>query len=175
MLIHNVSFGNMLKKYAAEGAIMDDNYGLTEIGVPVSTHDMVPSCSLNSSHTTFKPGEAIDVHPGCAGKAMPGLDLHVVDDDGNDCPRGTMGNVVIGLPLSPSSFNTLWGDEERFYSSYLKRFDGKWFDTGDAGMITEAGYTLIMSRSDDVINVAAHRLSTGKASWNLSVQCHAAD
>lgn len=140
---------------------MDDNYGLTEIGVPVSTYDMVPSCSL-SSDTTFRPGEALEVHPGCAGKAMPGLDLHVVDDDGNDCPRGTMGNVVTGLPLSPSSFNTLWGDEERFYSSYLERFNGKWFDTGDAGMITEAGYTVIMSRNDDVINVAAHRLSTGK-------------
>ena len=151
----------MLKKYAADGAIVDDNYGLTEMGVPVSTHDLVPSCSLNSQ-TKFAPGEAIDVHPGCAGKAMPGMDLHVVDDDGNDVPQGTMGNVVLGLPLSPSSFRTLWGDEERFYSSYLKRFDGRWFDTGDAGMITEAGYTTIMSRADDVINVAAHRLSTGE-------------
>ena len=107
------------------------------------------------------PGEALKVVPGCAGKAMPGMNLHVVDDDGNTVPNGTMGNVVLGLPLSPSSFRTLWRDEERFYTSYLKRFDGRWFDTGDAGMMTDEGYTLIMSRSDDVINVAAHRLSTG--------------
>jgi propionyl-CoA synthetase len=154
-------FGNLLKKYGAEGAMMDDNYGLTEMGVPVSTHDLNPSCSLNASHTKFTPGEAIKVTPGCAGKAMPGMDLHVVDDDGNDVPRGTMGNVVLGLPLSPSSFVTIYGNEERFYTSYLQRFNGRWFDTGDAGLITEEGYTLIMSRADDVINVAAHRLSTG--------------
>jgi propionyl-CoA synthetase len=75
-----------------------------------------------------------------------------------------MGNVVLGLPLSPSIFVTIYGNEERFYTSYLQRFNGRWFDTGDAGLITEEGYTLIMSRADDVINVAAHRLSTGTAS-----------
>lgn len=93
---------------------------------------------------------------------MPGMDIHCVDDDGNDVPPGTMGNMVLGLPLSPSSFRTLWGDAERFYTSYLKRFENRWFDTGDAGLITEEGYVQIMSRSDDVINVAGHRLSTGK-------------
>ena len=141
---------------------MNDNYGLTEQGVPVSTHDLNPSCSLDASQTKFTPGEALEVKPGCAGKPMPGMDLHVVDDDGNDVPHGTMGNVVLGLPLSPSSFTTVYGDEERFYTSYLKRFNGRWFDTGDAGMLTEEGYPIIMSRADDVINVAAHRLSTGK-------------
>lgn len=152
----------MLQMYGAEGAFMNDNYGLTEQGVPVSTHDMIPSASLDASVTKFTRGEALKVVPGCAGKAMPGMDLHVVDDDGEKVPNGTMGNVVLGLPLSPSSFRTLWGDAERFYTSYLKRFGGKWFDTGDAGMKTEEGYTQIMSRADDVINVAAHRLSTGK-------------
>ena len=141
---------------------MNDNYGLTEMGVPLSTHDLNPSCSLDASHTLFTPGEAIPVIPGCAGRPMPGMDMHVVDDDGNDVPNGTMGSVVLGLPLSPSSFNTLYRDEERFYTSYLKRFNGRWFDTGDAGLVTKEGHTLIMSRADDVINVAAHRLSTGK-------------
>lgn len=111
---------------------------------------------------------------------MPGMDLHIVDDDGNDVPNGTMGNVVLGLPLSPSSFRTLYGDEERFYTSYLKRFKGRWFDTGDAGMFTDERYTVIMSRADDVINVAAHRLSTGdlaKHHFSLAeslryVRCH---
>jgi propionyl-CoA synthetase len=142
--------------------MMNDNYGLTEQGVPLSTHDLNPSCSLDASHTKYTPGEALKVVPGCAGKAMPGMDLHVVDDAGNDVPPGTMGNVVLGLPLSPSSFSTLYKDEERFYTSYLKRFSGRWFDTGDAGMFTEEGYAIIMSRADDVINVAAHRLSTGE-------------
>jgi propionyl-CoA synthetase len=158
------TFAAMLNKYAAKGAIINDNYGLSEQGVPLSTHDLIPSCSLDASKTTFTPGEALTVSPGNAGKAMPGMDLHVVDDDGNDVPKGTMGNVVLGLPLSPSSFTTLWGNDERFYTSYLKRFNGRWFDTGDAGLKTEAGYTQILSRADDVINVAAHRLSTGSFS-----------
>ena len=140
---------------------MNDNYGLTEQGVPLSTHDAIPSASLDASITKFTPGEALQVVPGCAGKAMPGMDLRVVDDDGNEVPHGTMGNIVLGLPLSPSSFRTLWGDPERFYTSYLRRFGGRWFDTGDAGMKTKEGYTQTMSRADDVINVAAHRLSTG--------------
>ena len=161
-LTATLRFGGLLKKYAAEGAIMDDNYGLTEMGVPLSTYDLNPSCSLYASHTKFTPGDALPVMPGYAGKPMPGMDFHVVDDDGNEVPRGTMGNMVLGLPLNPSAFRTLWGDEERFYTSYLKRFNGRWWDTGDAGMISKEGYTLTMSRSDDVINVAAHRLSTGE-------------
>merc|ERR1711977_704300 len=74
---------------------------------------------------------------------------------------GDMGNIVLNIPLAPTGFTTLWNDEERFYKSYLKRFDGKWIDTGDAGMIDEDGYIHVMSRSDDIINVAAHRFSTG--------------
>lgn len=72
-----------------------------------------------------------------------------------------LGNIVMGIPLAPTAFTTLWEDEERFYKGYMKRFDGKWIDTGDAGMIDEDGYISIMARADDVINVAAHRFSTG--------------
>lgn len=93
---------------------------------------------------------------------MPGFDVRVVDDEGKEIERGGMGNIVLGLPLSPTAFTTLWNDEERFYKGYLKRFEGKWLDTGDAGMIDDDGYIHVMSRSDDVINVAAHRFSTGK-------------
>ncbi|KAK3695986.1 hypothetical protein LTR37_018204 [Vermiconidia calcicola] len=133
------TFGDLVTRYAAKGAIINDNYGLSEQGGPLSTHDLIPSCSLDAAKTTFTPGEALTVTPGCAGKPMPGMDLHVVDDEGNEVPRGTMGNVVLGLPLSPSSFRTLWRDEERFYTSYLQRFSGKWFDTGDAGLISKDG------------------------------------
>lgn len=152
----------MLGQYAAPGAIMVDGWGLSEQGVALSSTEVVPASTLDSKNTKYTPFANIQTPPGCAGKGMPGMGVHCVDDDGNDVPRGEMGNVVLSLPLSPSSLNTLWHDEERFYSSYLKRFKGKWFDTGDAGCITKDGYVEIWSRSDDVINVAGHRLSTGE-------------
>jgi propionyl-CoA synthetase len=93
---------------------------------------------------------------------MPGFDVRVVDDQGNQVQKGTMGNIVLGMPLAPTAFRTLWEDEERFYKSYLKRFNGRWLDTGDAGMIDDDGYVHVMSRNDDVLNVSAHRLSSGQ-------------
>lgn len=92
---------------------------------------------------------------------MPGFDVRIVDDDGKVVKPGEMGNIVLGLPLAPTAFTTLWKDAERFYNSYLKRFDNRWIDTGDAGFIDEDGYISVMARTDDVINVAAHRFSTG--------------
>jgi propionyl-CoA synthetase len=92
---------------------------------------------------------------------MPGFDVRVVDDEGREVPRGTMGNIVMAMPLAPTAFTSLFNDDERFYKGYLKRFNGRWVDTGDAGMIDDDGYIHIMSRSDDIINVAAHRFSTG--------------
>lgn len=93
---------------------------------------------------------------------MPGFDVRIVNDEGQEVKRGTMGNIVLGIPLAPTGFTTLFNDEVRFYKSYLKRFDAEWIDTGDAGMIDGDGYVHVMSRSDDIINVAAHRFSTGK-------------
>jgi propionyl-CoA synthetase len=69
----------------------------------------------------------------------------------------------LGIPFAPTGITTLWQDEEGFWRGYLKRFGGKWIDTGDAGMIDEDGYVHVMSRTDDVINVAAHRFSTGES------------
>jgi propionyl-CoA synthetase len=71
----------------------------------------------------------------------------VVDDEGSEIKRGKMGNIVLALPLAPTAFRTLWEDEERFYKGYLKRFSGKWIDTGDAGWIDEKGYIHIMART----------------------------
>ena len=99
---------------------------------------------------------------------MPGFDIRVVDDEGNLVAPGEMGNIVLGTPLAPTGLTTLWNDHERFYKSYLKRFDGRWLDTGDAGIIDEDGFVHIMSRSDDIINVAAHRLSTGQIEQAVS-------
>ena len=149
----------MLTKHAAKCATLNDNGAFQNKGSPSAVR-ILSSASLDPSDSTYKPGAALKVTPGCAGKPMPGMNVHVVNDDGNDILKRTMGDMVLGLPLSPSSFCALWGDDERFYNSHLRRFDGRWFDTGDAGMLTDTGIQ-VMSCNDDVINVAAHRLSTG--------------
>jgi propionyl-CoA synthetase len=76
--------------------------------------------------------------------------LRVVDDAGREVERGKMGNIVLALPLAPTAFRTLWEDEERFYKGYLKRFGGKWVDTGDAGCIDDKGYIHIMARTGEL-------------------------
>jgi propionyl-CoA synthetase len=93
---------------------------------------------------------------------MPGFDVRIVDDEGKEVKQGDMGNIVLAMPLGPTAFTTLFSDDVRFFKGYLRRFNGKWVDTGDAGMIDDDGYVHVMSRSDDIINVAAHRFSTGK-------------
>ncbi len=100
------------------------------------------------------------VKPGSPGKPMPGYDIRVLDDEGNEVPPGTLGNIVCKLPLPPSGFPTLWQAPERFKASYLADFPG-FYATSDAGIIDEDGYVFIMARTDDIINVAGHRLSTG--------------
>lgn len=91
---------------------------------------------------------------------MPGWDVRIVDDNGSELPMGESGAVVCRLPLPPGSFSTLWNADERFRESYLTRYPG-YYESGDAGYIDPDGYLEIMSRTDDVINVAGHRLSTG--------------
>ncbi len=92
--------------------------------------------------------------------AMPGFDVQVLGDDGHQLPAGELGAIAIKLPLPPGTLPTLWNAEERFVKSYLDTFPG-YYETGDAGVIDEDGYLYIMARTDDVINVAGHRLSTG--------------
>lgn len=92
--------------------------------------------------------------------AMPGYDLQCLDDEGHPLPAGTLGNIVVKLPLPPSCLPTLWNADERFHSAYLEEFPG-YYKTSDAGYIDEDGYLFIMARTDDIINVAGHRLSTG--------------
>ncbi len=91
---------------------------------------------------------------------MPGYDMAVLDDAGHPVPSGTLGNIVVKLPLPPGNFPTLWNAEQRFRDSYLEEFPG-YYKTADAGIIDEDGYLFIMARTDDIINVAGHRLSTG--------------
>ena len=104
--------------------------------------------------------EALPVKVGSPTVPMPGYDVRVLGEDGHEVPRGTLGAIAVKLPLPPGTLPTLWNAEARFRKSYLDHFPGH-YETGDAGYIDEDGYVWIMARTDDVINVAGHRLSTG--------------
>ncbi|MFA8443567.1 propionate-CoA ligase PrpE [Yoonia sp.] len=104
--------------------------------------------------------EALPVKIGSPTVAMPGYDVQILDEAGHEMKPGELGAIAVKLPLPPGTLPTLWNAEERFIKSYLHHFPG-YYETGDAGMIDEDGYLYIMARTDDVINVAGHRLSTG--------------
>jgi propionyl-CoA synthetase len=104
--------------------------------------------------------EPMEIKPGSPTVSMPGYDVRILSADGREMPDGEMGNIVIKLPLPPSCLPTLWGNDQRFVDSYLSQYPG-YYLTGDAGYRDGDGYLWIMSRTDDVINVAGHRLSTG--------------
>ena len=104
--------------------------------------------------------EPMPVKLGSPTVAMPGYDVQILDDAGHPVGSGELGAIAIKLPLPPGTLPTLWNAADRFQKSYLNTFPG-YYETGDAGMIDEDGYLYIMARTDDVINVAGHRLSTG--------------
>ena len=104
---------------------------------------------------------ALPVKHGSPTVPMPGYDLQVLDEKGNPLPPGTSGTLAVKLPLPPGCLPTLWGNDERFRKSYISDFAG-YYSTSDAGFIDEDGYVFVMARTDDVINVAGHRLSTGQ-------------
>jgi propionyl-CoA synthetase len=104
--------------------------------------------------------EELPVKPGSPTKAVPGYDVQILDDEGNEQKSGEIGRIMIKLPLAPGCLPTLWQNDDRYVDSYLSAQPG-FYLTGDAGMKDEDGYLFIMSRIDDIINVAGHRLSTG--------------
>ena len=102
----------------------------------------------------------LPVKPGSCTKPVPGYEVRALGDDGRELSGGQIGNIVIKLPLPPGCLPTLWNNDEGFQKSYLNRYSG-YYLTADAGYKDEDGYLWIMSRTDDIINVAGHRLSTG--------------
>ncbi|MCJ1389834.1 hypothetical protein MMC18_002691 [Xylographa bjoerkii] len=161
-------YQELLEKFAAPGALVIDNWWSSESGSPISGIALAAAAGKN--HSSTEEHKPLAIKPGSAGKPMPGFDVRIVDDEGHEVPPGGMGNIVLAIPLAPTGFTTLFDDEERFYKGYLRRFDGKWVDTGDAGMVDADGYVHVMSRSDDIINVAAHRFSTGSIEQAISSQ-----
>ena len=123
-----------------------DNWWQTETGWPITANP------LGLTRFPLKAGSST--------KPTPGFHVEVVDPGGRPVPAGEEGLIVIRLPLPPGTMATVWGDDERFISSYLAAFDG-YYLTGDSGYLDEDGYVFVMGRTDDVINVAGHRLSTG--------------
>ena len=104
--------------------------------------------------------EPLPVKPGSPTVPVPGYDVRVLGTDGREVGPGVEGAIAIRLPLPPGTLPTLWRDDERFVESYMRRYPGH-YHTGDGGYIDEDGYVFVMGRTDDVINVAGHRLSTG--------------
>ncbi|HYI56191.1 MAG TPA: acetate--CoA ligase [Microlunatus sp.] len=104
--------------------------------------------------------EPMTIKPGSATVPVPGYDVRILDEHGDRLAAGAEGAIVIGLPLPPGTMTTVWGDDERFVDGYLSTFPG-FYLTGDGGMIDADGYVFVLGRTDDVINVAGHRLSTG--------------
>ena len=137
----------ILKEDSGAGIPVVDHWWQTETGWAICSNPM-----------------GIEPHPvknGSPTVAMPGYNVQVLDDEGNTCKPGETGNIVIHLPLPPSCLPTLWNDNDRFKKSYLSRYDG-YYLTGDEGIKDEDNYIFVMGRTDDVINVAGHRLSTGE-------------
>lgn len=128
------------------GVPVVDNWWQTETGWPIAANP--------------RGLEPLPLKEGSPSVAVPGYDVCVLDGTGRPVPAGHEGNIVIRLPLPPGTLPTLWGNDQRFIDSYLSAFPG-YYTTGDGGYIDEDGYLYVLGRTDDVINVAGHRLSTG--------------
>jgi len=131
----------------------------THLGVPVIDHWWQTETGSPISQNPVGLG-MLPVKLGSPGVAMPGYKMEILDDAGHAVPAGTLGNVLVKLPLPPGCLPTLWNADERFFNAYLAEFPG-YYKTADAGYLDEDGYLFIMARTDDIINVAGHRLSTG--------------
>ncbi len=130
-----------------------------KIGVPVIDHWWQTETGWSIAANCIGL-HAFPVKPGSPSKAVPGWDVQILDENNTPVADGDIGAICIKLPLPPSSLPTLWNADDRYVDSYLTEFPG-FYKTADAGYRDEEGYLYIMARTDDIINVAGHRLSTG--------------
>ena len=137
-----------------------------QLGVPVIDHWWQTETGWPIGANCIGLG-MLPVKPGSCTKAVPGYDVRALGDDGRELPPGQIGSLAIKLPLPPGCLPTLWNNDEGFQKSYLNRYAG-YYLTADAGYKDEDGYLWVMSRTDDIINVAGHRLSTGAMEEVLS-------
>jgi propionyl-CoA synthetase len=128
------------------GVPVVDHWWQTETGWPIAAN--------------LRGLQPMPIKPGSPTVPVPGYDVRILDPEGREQPRGAEGAICIRLPLPPGTLPTLWNDDDRFVESYLSAYDG-YYVSGDGGSIDDDGYLYVMGRTDDVINVAGHRLSTG--------------
>ena len=135
------------------------NWAQDKLGVPVIDHwwQTETGWSICANCMGIEP---LPIKQGSPTRPVPGWELQALDDAGNAVAVGDIGALVAKLPLPPGTFSGLWNARQRYFDAYLKSFPG-YYETGDAGYIDDDGYVFVMSRTDDVINVAGHRLSTG--------------
>ncbi|WP_027936382.1 propionyl-CoA synthetase [Amycolatopsis sp. ATCC 39116] len=135
------------------------NWAADKLGVPVIDHwwQTETGWPIAANPRGLEP---MPVKPGSATVPVPGYDVRILDQAGDPLPAGQEGAICIKLPMPPGTLPTLWGDDERYVEAYLSRYEG-YYLTGDSGYFDEDGYLFVMGRTDDVINVAGHRLSTG--------------
>jgi propionyl-CoA synthetase len=135
------------------------NWAKEKLGVPVIDHWWQTETGWSICANCMGI-EQLPIKDGSPTRPVPGWQLEALDDTGNPVGSGGIGALVVKLPLPPGTFPALWNARQRHFDSYLKTFPG-YYETGDAGYIDNDGYVYVMSRTDDVINVAGHRLSTG--------------
>ncbi len=128
------------------GVPVVDNWWQTETGWPIAAN--------------LRGLEPMPLKPGSPSVPVPGFDVRILDEHGQPAPTGTDGAICLRLPMPPGTLPTLWGDDDRYVDSYLSAYEG-YYLSGDGGYLDEDGYLYVMGRTDDVINVAGHRLSTG--------------
>ena len=128
------------------GVPIIDNWWQTETGWPIAAN--------------LRGLEPLPIKPGSPSFPVPGYDIQILDPASNEVAVGSEGDIAIKLPLPPGTLPTLWGDDDRYIASYLSDHPG-YYTSGDGGFFDEDGYLYVMGRTDDVINVAGHRLSTG--------------
>jgi len=128
------------------GVPVVDNWWQTETGWPIAAN--------------LRGLEPMDIKPGSPTVPAPGYDVRILDEQGEPVAAGIEGAICLKLPLPPGTLPTLWGDDDRYVSEYLDTYEG-YYRSGDGGYLDDDGYLYVMGRTDDVINVAGHRLSTG--------------
>jgi propionyl-CoA synthetase len=160
-LLKNHDISSLRTLFAAGERLDTDTYrwASESLGVPVVDHwwQTETGWPICANPRGLEP---LPIKPGSPTVPMPGFDLRIVDSGGNAVEEGVEGNIVLGLPLPPGTLTTVWGDDGRYLSSYLHAFEGV-YATGDSGYRDSDGYLFVMGRTDDIINVAGHRLSTG--------------
>ena len=161
MLIGDYDLGRFRTLFLAGERLDPDTlrWAQSKLGVPVIDHWWQTETGWSICANCIGI-EALPIKEGSPTKAVPGMDVQVVDDTCIPAPPGEIGALVVKLPLPPGCLPTLWNAEPRFREAYLEEFPG-YYKTGDAGFIDDEGYVFVMTRTDDVINVAGHRLSTG--------------